>query len=196
MTVISQYSQKEVEEINRRLDIVKLAENYGLELTPVTIDRYKAHCVFHQEDTPSLFFYQDNDDNIDSYHCFGCGETGTGIWFIKNYEKVSFTLAVEKAKHITGYATKTFNNNIEEIVYLLNNANNSIVTRRNKNVFFFYLGVMFRDFLKENNNQKVKEWVDEQFAEIDSFFEEENSLEEVEYFFNKKLKTLQEVKHE
>jgi DNA primase len=186
-----QYFQNDIEEINRRIDIVKLAESYNLELIQVTPKKYKTYCVFHQEDTPSLFLFQDNDNGIDSYHCFGCGATGAGIWFIKGYEKISFPLAIEKAKYFVGYTTKTFNNSIEEIVYLLNNQSNKSNIKKSEETYFYYLSIALRDFLKKNVS-KI-EWVDEQFKEIDEFYKQNKTIDEWEIFFNNKLKLSHEV---
>lgn len=40
-------------------------------------DKKQTLCVFHQEDTSSLFIFPDN-----TYHCFGCGAHGNAIDFL------------------------------------------------------------------------------------------------------------------
>ena len=53
---------------------------------------FVCNCPFHNEKTPSF--------NINPakqfYHCFGCGESGDAISFVKNYENLPFTDAVKK----------------------------------------------------------------------------------------------------
>lgn len=46
------------------------------------------HCVFHQEDTPSLRVSSTH------YHCFGCGARGDGIDWLRKYRGLSFKDAV------------------------------------------------------------------------------------------------------
>lgn len=53
-------------------------------------------CPFHHEKTPSFFVYPDSQ----SYHCFGCKESGDVIKFISKYENVGFVEAVERLANI------------------------------------------------------------------------------------------------
>ncbi len=59
---------------------------------------YKGLCPFHSEKTPS--FVVSPDKQI--YHCFGCGKGGNVFSFIRDYEKLSFTEAVQKAADFAG----------------------------------------------------------------------------------------------
>ena len=47
-------------------------------------------CPFHKEKTASMKIYDS------SYHCFGCGEHGDVIDFVKKYEQITFKEAFEK----------------------------------------------------------------------------------------------------
>lgn len=53
---------------------------------------FVCNCPFHNEKTPSF--------NVNPakqfYHCFGCGESGDAISFVKNYENLPFAEAVKK----------------------------------------------------------------------------------------------------
>ncbi len=53
-------------------------------------------CPFHHEKTPSFFVYPSSQ----SYHCFGCKESGDVIKFVSKYENVSFLEAVERLANI------------------------------------------------------------------------------------------------
>ncbi len=59
---------------------------------------YKACCPFHQEKTPS--FHVNTQKNF--YHCFGCGANGDAINFLREYDNLSFTEAVEELARIAG----------------------------------------------------------------------------------------------
>ena len=47
-------------------------------------------CPFHKEKTASMKIYDS------SYHCFGCGEHGDVIDFVRKYEQIGFKEAFEK----------------------------------------------------------------------------------------------------
>jgi DNA primase len=59
---------------------------------------YKACCPFHTEKTPSFTVSQTKQ----FYHCFGCGEHGTVISFLMDYEHMEFVEAVEELAHRAG----------------------------------------------------------------------------------------------
>lgn len=53
---------------------------------------YKACCPFHDEKTPSFHLRPDKG----FYHCFGCGAHGDAISFLREYDGLGFTEAVEE----------------------------------------------------------------------------------------------------
>lgn len=57
-------------------------------------------CPFHKEKTPSFTV---NDEKA-FYHCFGCGQHGDIIGFIKEYENISYKEAIEKLAEEGGIA--------------------------------------------------------------------------------------------
>ncbi len=59
---------------------------------------YKACCPFHQEKTPS--FHVQPQKNY--YHCFGCGANGDAISFLREYDSLSFSEAVEELARMAG----------------------------------------------------------------------------------------------
>ncbi len=72
-------------------DIVDLIGTF-LELQPAGTGRFKAHCPFHNEKTPS--FHVTRDRQV--YHCFGCGKGGDAVSFICEYEGLSFPEALRR----------------------------------------------------------------------------------------------------
>ena len=69
-----------VEVIDARLPLKKAGSNY------------KACCPFHNEKTPSFSV----SETKQFYHCFGCGESGSALRFLMEYEHLSFPEAVEE----------------------------------------------------------------------------------------------------
>lgn len=62
---------------------------------------YVGLCPFHQEKTPSFKVYR-LDDGTWGFKCFGCGKNGNVFQFIQNYDKISFSEAVEKVLELAG----------------------------------------------------------------------------------------------
>lgn len=85
-----------IERLLERVDILELISRY------VTLKRagasYKALCPFHSEKTPS--FVVTPSKSI--FHCFGCGEGGDAISFIRKYEGLSFVEAARRLAQIEG----------------------------------------------------------------------------------------------
>ncbi len=83
------YTKESLELLRSKIDLYEVLSLY------VTFSKsgayFKACCPFHEEKTPS-FIVQRNDSH---YHCFGCSAHGDAISFLMNYQKMSFTEAVE-----------------------------------------------------------------------------------------------------
>jgi len=69
-----------VEVIDSRVPLKKAGTNY------------KACCPFHNEKTPSFSV----SETKQFYHCFGCGESGSALRFLMEYEHLSFPEAVDE----------------------------------------------------------------------------------------------------
>ena len=78
-----------VAELKSRCSFTQIASKY-MELTKKG-RTYWARCPFHYEKTPSFSI----DDYEGFYHCFGCGESGDLITFVKKMEGLSFMEAIE-----------------------------------------------------------------------------------------------------
>ena len=76
------------EEIKSKLDIIEVAECYGLEL-----DRHgKCNCPFHNEDTPSFSISKKKQ----MFHCFGCNVSGDVIALTQRLLGLQSPLAAAK----------------------------------------------------------------------------------------------------
>ena len=73
-----------VSDLRSRIDIVELVGDY-VALTKAGVN-YKGLCPFHGEKTPSFTVHQGKA----IFHCFGCGEGGDAIGFLKKTENLSY----------------------------------------------------------------------------------------------------------
>lgn len=96
-----------IEELISKNDIVSVISKY------VTLTRrgnnYWACCPFHNEKTPSLSIKEDGQ----FFKCFGCGEGGNVIGFVKKIEDVDFLQAVEILAKNAGMEMPTYEDNEE-----------------------------------------------------------------------------------
>lgn len=51
---------------------------------------FKGSCPFHMEDTPSFFVFGER------FKCFGCGESGDVVDFVKKYYNLDFLQAIKQ----------------------------------------------------------------------------------------------------
>jgi DNA primase len=85
-----------IDDLIARIDLVDLIDA-RVPLKKAGLN-YKACCPFHTEKTPSFNVNREKQ----YYHCFGCGASGNAISFLMNYERQSFTEAVESLAEIAG----------------------------------------------------------------------------------------------
>ena len=78
-----------IREVKERVDIVKVAEYYGLKLNRA----YKCVCPFHKEKTASLSI----SPSKQIWKCFGCGKGGDAISLVSELLNIN---ALEAAKSI------------------------------------------------------------------------------------------------
>ncbi len=98
----SRVTDRAIEEIRARVDIVELVSARG-----VTLKRaggsFKGCCPFHNEKTPSFHV----NPARQFYHCFGCGEHGDVFKFIMKQDGLSFIEAVRSLADKTGVVIDT-----------------------------------------------------------------------------------------
>lgn len=90
-------AKESIEQLKATLDIVEVLGSY-IQLKRAGMN-YSACCPFHDEKTPSFMV----SPSKGIYHCYGCGVGGDTIKFVMEYEKLSFTEAIEKISSIVGF---------------------------------------------------------------------------------------------
>jgi len=75
--------------VKDQADIVKIVGEY-VRLRKAGAQNYSGLCPFHKEKTPSFSVHAGRQ----FYHCFGCGESGDVLEFVKKIENLSFPEAV------------------------------------------------------------------------------------------------------
>lgn len=87
-----------ITEIKNRIKLEDLFRENGYQLQHAGIGRKKTKCPFHKERTPSMVIFNDSQ----SYHCFGCGESGDVISFFSKTHILSFRETVFELAKIAG----------------------------------------------------------------------------------------------
>ena len=109
-----------IQELLNRIDVVDIIDKR------VTLKKaganYLACCPFHQEKTPSFTV----SPSKQFYHCFGCGEHGSAISFLIEYEGLTFVDAINDLANSIGLKVpndaphkienNAENSNLEEII--------------------------------------------------------------------------------
>ena len=83
--------QEDIEAVRERIDLVKVVSGY-LTLKKAGHDSLVGICPFHPEKTPS--FSVSPAKGV--FYCFGCGEGGDAIAFLRKVENLTFPEAVER----------------------------------------------------------------------------------------------------
>jgi DNA primase len=89
--VAGRIRHEDIEAVRERTDIVKLVSGY-LTLKKSGHDSYSGLCPFHTEKTPS--FSVSPAKGV--FYCFGCGQGGDAIKFLREVERLEFADAVER----------------------------------------------------------------------------------------------------
>lgn len=76
--------------------LIEVISNYGLEMIRAGNNKFKMCCPFHKEKTPSFFVAVDKN----RFNCFGCGEHGDTLDFIKKYEQIGVIDAAKKLSNV------------------------------------------------------------------------------------------------
>ena len=93
--------QEEIEQVRERTDIVKLVSGY-LTLKRSGHDSLSGLCPFHTEKTPSFSV----SPSKGVYYCFGCGQGGDAIRFLREVEHLEFSEAVERLAKDVGVTVR------------------------------------------------------------------------------------------
>ena len=134
---------KTIEAVKERIVIEDIVKEY------ITIKKsgrnYVCCCPFHNERTPSFFIFPDKN----CFRCFGCGESGDGISFIRKIENLNFIETIE-------FLAKKYGIKIEEkndSVYL----DTAHQKKEEAQIILDYAKTYFQNNLK--NNPTAKEYL-------------------------------------
>src|SRR5919106_1406060 len=94
---MSRIRQEDIDAVKERTDIVALVSQY-LGLKKSGHDSMSGLCPFHQEKTPSFSI----SPTKGVFYCFGCGEGGDAIKFLRRLENLTYVEAVERLAQQAG----------------------------------------------------------------------------------------------
>lgn len=94
-------SDSAIDEVKARARIEQIVSDY-VTLKPAGMDSLKGLCPFHDEKTPSFHVRP----SAGYFHCFGCGESGDVIAFVRKIEHLEFVDAVELLARKVGVAVR------------------------------------------------------------------------------------------
>jgi len=83
-------------DLNAKVDLVSLVENQGVVLKKRG-NLFEGRCPFHDDDTPSFKVFP----QTQHYHCFGCGEHGFALHFLKKHKNMSGVEAIQYLAELT-----------------------------------------------------------------------------------------------
>ena len=136
-------------EIDDRADLIEyVSQTMELEKRG---DNYYAHCPKHVDETASLCF------NIKDgfYHCFSCGRSGRLIWWLYDFEGLSFDDAVAKAAKLADMdVTKMCQS--ETQIYL-----KKLKKMASKTSVKFQHPILNKSEMDKYKQEQVPEWLDE-----------------------------------
>ena len=89
--------QEDIEAVKERTDMVALVSQY-LALKKTGHDSMSGLCPFHQEKTASFSV----SPSKGVFYCFGCGEGGDSITFLRKLENLPYVEAVERLAQLAG----------------------------------------------------------------------------------------------
>lgn len=90
-------SKKYVDDIRSLKELISVIEYYY----PNRMKNNNMVCPFHNDKNPS-FYVKETHSGDGFYKCFGCGETGDIITFIRKVDNINFFTALKKAYEILG----------------------------------------------------------------------------------------------
>ncbi|EMJ0647944.1 DNA primase [Campylobacter sp. 114] len=113
-------TKESIENLSQRLNIVDIIENY-IEVKKQG-SSFVCICPFHADKNPSMHI----NPTKGFYHCFACKAGGDAFKFVMDYEKLSFSNAVEKVASLSNFTlsyTKEKQENKKELKSILPSLN-------------------------------------------------------------------------
>jgi hypothetical protein len=152
-----------------QVDIVEILEDeYDLYFQESSGDWFNTNCPLpgHEDSSPSFGVNRETG----AYHCFGCGESGDLLSFIRKMEGLSFRQGLERLFAITGIDPEKENNDIYRTLRDLKNTVDDFINFKveydlpggiSPVQFLITLSNRLKAFEKKNNyNPQAIEWVE------------------------------------
>jgi len=134
------------EEIKNRVNILDVAKSFGIQINR----QGKALCVFHEEKTPSLTFFE----NTNSFYCYGCGVGGSVIDFVKHYKNLTTAGAIQWLVEYAGLPRTTDTAQDKpvkrQVVRQVVTPQNSILTEKHLQIYSDFLELLTLTGFSEN----------------------------------------------
>jgi DNA primase len=89
--------REKIDDVRDRTNIVEIIKRY-VELKRAGTGSWKGLCPFHSEKTPSFHVHEPRQ----FFHCFGCGEKGDVITFLRKIEQRSFMEVLQDLAGVAG----------------------------------------------------------------------------------------------
>jgi len=175
-----------IQEMLKSVDILQILEDeYNLLFEPGTKGWWNTNCPMpnHRDSSPSFGVHPETG----KFNCFGCGEKGDLLSFIRAIEGISFGEAVERLRLWSGFdieegdiethrALRDIDISIEE--YLGRSAETDLPGGMSPVQFLRTLAERLREYEKRVNFDKEEvSWVDGIYKQIDNFESKNEHLE-------------------
>jgi DNA primase len=167
---------KFIRELLTEVDIVDILEDeYDLYFQESSGDWFNTNCPLpgHEDSSPSFGVNR----STGAFHCFGCGESGDLLAFIRKMEGLSFKQGLERLFMITGVDPEQENNDIYRTLRDLNSTVNDYINYKveydlpggiSPVQFLRSLTTRLKTFEKKiEGNEKGLEWVENIYEKAD-----------------------------
>lgn len=160
--MLSRYQRKKLMDSIEILDVFR---HYNIRVIHDGAGRYKCHCPFHADRTPSLKIYA----KTNSWYAFCCSE-GTNCWDLIRLKEGDFWKAEEVLKELA-----TIELPEDPLDDLVNELKAQAEREHSEKVeaLAYLLGITLRDFLAKRRNTSE---YSELCAEVDTLFKELDEL--------------------
>ena len=149
------YSQDVLQELASKVDLYEYAKN-TVEFTKDSGNVHYCECIFHDEKTPSLAFFEESN----TYHCFGCGAHGNIFNWLMATEGLTFMQAVEKVAGINGLGLQDCIESESMSIYKELQKSKKNISKSEKSVERTILSPD-KDYFSKYNKEYPQEWLGE-----------------------------------
>lgn len=175
--MLTRYQRKKLMDSIEILDVFR---HYNLRVIHDGMGRFKCHCPFHQDRTPSLKVYPKEN----SWWAYCCGK-GTTVWDFLREKEGDFWKAEEVLKELA-----TIELPEDPLDDLVNELREKTAEQHDQKIeaIAYLIGIALRDFLVEN---KSSECYSQSCEEVDSLYKELDDLLDCEDLEEQEMRAFQ-----